>query len=163
MGPRASGSVILIYLWPLKYGSLTLGYRVKICNIILVPTQLINCPFKATDLLHQRIGRLWWDVWHYLIHGSGSQGHGRYCRRFSSDLFLVVIHRFRNCGLILNWRGYWIYRYSICYSWLGLWFWICPLSRGGRWRLCSLSSRCSLGISATCEVNCASIRAISAS
>ena len=45
----------------------------------------------------------------------------------ASDLFLVVIYRFRNCGLILNWRGYWVYRSSICYSWLALWLWICVL------------------------------------
>nr|YP_009045726.1 orf109a [Batis maritima]AIC83329.1 orf109a [Batis maritima] len=90
------------------YGSLTLGYRERFSRSATSYLSLLNLLTARSRRLifsHQRIGRQWWDVWHYLIHGSGSQGHGRYCRRFSSDLFLVVIYRFRNCGLILNWGG----------------------------------------------------------
>ena len=42
-----------------------------------------------------------------------------------SDLFLVVIHRFKNCGRILNRRGDFVQRSSICDSWFAFGFRIC--------------------------------------
>ena len=69
--------------------------------------------------------RLCRDPWHYKIHGSGSQVNGRYSRRLYSDLFLVVIHRLKNSGRILNRRGDFVQRSSICESWFAFGFRIC--------------------------------------
>lgn len=106
------------------YGSQTLGYRVKICNIILVPKE-VQLPIQGdwSSPSEDRTAVVYGTIRFMGVRAKDTAGAAGGV--IPSDLFLVVIYRFRHLGWILYFSGSGFYKSSICDSRLAWCLWIC--------------------------------------